>query len=707
MSADARSTAGTVEPASTHRLAISPNLDALLEHEERTRTQSPSTVQVLLQAAGPAIHLGSANYPVGLPPPPRGHKQSISSRCFRPESGNPISTMFTPANSSWITTNNEGEQPRVASLVTEETSSSSKTNPYINPAPTLRELGHGRELEAIEEAGIEENKRLAGGSDGQVDEIRGCDEEPRPALRASDPDGRSQLQQPQGVPQRSHTHTRAVSSLGDKPPNRWKSIADPFSDDMSRETVRIPSVQSLSSPQTKPNHEATLGKSWRKTGQPRSRRRNLSLTGGNGPQFIGAVVNRAVVDDDLVLDIRRYSSDFIDITNDKCSSRPLNYHVSMHGVSSSAVTNSTIDYCTQPVSAPDPQGISGHSFIEFSSPTTSHFPTTSDMFLFSTDPHTGSSSRTSKASNSKNLFSIPTFKSSSHTRLSRGNSPHSSSNDACKCPTTTNFLDINERTGLVRKSRKLARVFGETPGGEMLSTQESAQLAINTCCSKEYPFGTLPQSLGSNRSPHRRHSIPVMPDELSESFHQCAVPYAVCSRTSNEIATDESGGGSGCRSPTSFIDLSDEEGSDEEATSPITFAPNNAEICSRRPLSPSQLSLYETMTPEQRAEEERRRKREKLAKLHRFLGSRVPADLVLGAGYSESSLPPIQLPMPAEESESRTQWLRRRRSSSAAVLPSWSDDVDRMKEELNDKEKAINVRRAQKMEKVHLVRFYS
>ncbi|KXN88918.1 hypothetical protein AN958_06789 [Leucoagaricus sp. SymC.cos] len=106
------------------------------------------------------------------------------------------------------------------------------------------------------------------------------------------------------------------------------------------------------------------------------------------------------------------------------------------------------------------------------------------------------------------------------------------------------------------------------------------------------------------------------------------------------------------------------------------------------------------MTPEQRAEEQRRRNREKLAKLHRFLGSRVPTDLVLGAGSLESSLPPIQPLMPAEDHDSRKQWLRRRRSSSAGALPSWSDDVDRMKEELNNKEKAINVRRAQKMEKL-------
>ena len=45
--------------------------------------------------------------------------------------------------------------------------------------------------------------------------------------------------------------------------------------------------------------------------------------------------------------------------------------------------------------------------------------------------------------------------------------------------------------------------------------------------------------------------------------------------------------------------------------------------------------------------------------------------------------------------------MRRRRSSSAAEFSrKWSDDIDRLKEELNTREKALNVKRAVKMEKV-------
>lgn len=112
--------------------------------------------------------------------------------------------------------------------------------------------------------------------------------------------------------------------------------------------------------------------------------------------------------------------------------------------------------------------------------------------------------------------------------------------------------------------------------------------------------------------------------------------------------------------------LSDE---DAEALSPITFAPNAA-------VSGSRWSIYETT-----------------AQVKQSPRSQIPPDLEVASF--------LQTPMPAI-SPSRKEWLRRRRSSSAGDLPAWSDDMDRMKEDLNNKEKAINVRRAQKMEKACL-----
>ncbi len=89
---------------------------------------------------------------------------------------------------------------------------------------------------------------------------------------------------------------------------------------------------------------------------------------------------------------------------------------------------------------------------------------------------------------------------------------------------------------------------------------------------------------------------------------------------------------------TSFIDLSDEESGDDRHR--ISGQPPHP--ASHRPSSPSYQSLYENMSQDEQVEEDRRKKRERLAKLHRFLGSRVPAHLVFGYDIppAECMLPP-------------------------------------------------------------------
>ncbi|KAK0466294.1 uncharacterized protein EV420DRAFT_820664 [Desarmillaria tabescens] len=150
----------------------------------------------------------------------------------------------------------------------------------------------------------------------------------------------------------------------------------------------------------------------------------------------------------------------------------------------------------------------------------------------------------------------------------------------------------------------------------------------------------------------------------------------------------------------SFIDLSEEELPDDDISAIISHTTPSKD----RSPSPSTRSLFqfEHLSPEEQAEDLRRRNREKLAKLHRFLGSRIPTDLVLGLEDPFLSLPPpLDVQMDSTDEVTRKAWLRRRRSSSVAAFPpNWSDDHDRVKEDLNDKEKAINVRRAQKMEKM-------
>jgi len=109
-----------------------------------------------------------------------------------------------------------------------------------------------------------------------------------------------------------------------------------------------------------------------------------------------------------------------------------------------------------------------------------------------------------------------------------------------------------------------------------------------------------------------------------------------------------------------------------------------------------------TLTSTEAYEEDRRRKREKLVKLHRFLGSRVPPDLVLGLDLSLSPpLPPLASPELEHEDTRKIFRMRKRRSSSCFeyTRPLTSQE-DRMKSELDIQEKALNVRRAAKMEKV-------
>lgn len=332
-------------------------------------------------------------------------------------------------------------------------------------------------------------------------------------------------------------------------------------------------------------------------------------------------------------------------------------------------------------------------------------------------------------------------------RLVRQASPASTrSPEASSVPPTTNFLNPNERADLVKKSRKLAQVFGTTPGASVLSQRHDESqpditlLAPNPASSPgkrrhirgavsvsgsfqssdndststwDVPAGT--QYLSASG---RRHSAPLSPDQYSflqdaaddennpiiqiGSEHNDALSEWSSSRASNQ---------KGPASPTSFIDLSDED-TPNDNTSVISSSETSRRRRNHPAMNrlPSASSILESTTPEEREEAERKRKRDKLAKLHRFLGSRVPVELVLGLAEGEASLP---LPLPqtaelagsklgtvSEDEEPRKAWLSRRRSSSATVFASHSDDLDRLKEDLNEEEKAINVRRAQKMEKV-------
>lgn len=363
---------------------------------------------------------------------------------------------------------------------------------------------------------------------------------------------------------------------------------------------------------------------------------------------------------------------------------------------------------------------------------------------------------------------------------SPNNSPSASSlvfegyqyTESCDPPPTTNWLGQEERADLVKKSRKLARVFGRTPGAEVMAYQDGSRstpqvgkshlskrglrnpLSIDLDSSSNHrrrasAWPSPTDSMFSHSSGSRRHSLPLSPDDISflnvsSPLYDASLSLVASQLRSESVAaaapsifsqTDDQSSdhisvthhdndspntvthkGSSSPSRTSFIDWSDEEGLDDGLSIISQDEPSKAGVV-RRPTSPTH-SFFENMTSEEQAEEEKRRKREKLAKLHRFLGSTVPVNLVVGTEIENIMPGPAQTqtsrPQTAYSTSSgggktgsdkdevdRKAWLRRRRSSSAAALPSnWPDKMDRIKEELNTKEKLVNVRRAQKMEKV-------
>lgn len=158
---------------------------------------------------------------------------------------------------------------------------------------------------------------------------------------------------------------------------------------------------------------------------------------------------------------------------------------------------------------------------------------------------------------------------------------------------------------------------------------------------------------------------------------------------------------------------------------PVTnYAPPIASRVSSRPASEItfQSSLYDGRNihddygfGDADGEEEgldRQRKREKLAKIHRYLGSKVPPEFVLG--YSSASSPPSAIPtvVPVAQDlvpDTRDQEMKGRRRSSSAVMyqhthgldpPRRSEVENRAQATITDVERMTRIRRAQKLEQV-------
>lgn len=298
-------------------------------------------------------------------------------------------------------------------------------------------------------------------------------------------------------------------------------------------------------------------------------------------------------------------------------------------------------------------------------------------------------------------------------KRSVSSSPYPVHHSLSPLPPTTNQLDANERADRIWRHRKLTRVFGRTPGTEtpvadsdeprvskklhspslaaLLTKQKTHRHAVSVSLSlKASGMRTEPstpwQTDGLWSPGGRRHSTPLTTSSLKLYVNDEEDKTAARNPFDSRDLLDSLE----AASTRSFIDLSDEEIRDDNLSG-FTCFPSHQHTRGHLHQSNSTPSLVETIDSEAQAETERRRKREKLARLHRFLGSRVPPEAVNGSLFG----PP--LPPPAVREESNREH-RLRTSKTAAP-----DGFDRGKEELDEREKALNVRRAQKMEKVRAV----
>lgn len=737
-------------------LVISPNLEALLEHEERLRGNialSTSPPPYSSDVSSPTIASFPPHTSLGLPPPPRGPRKTRPLTLGVANAGSAsIQIPLRSLLARWV---DDIAQTTRSDLVTSSITavsspSSSTSNPYINPAPSLEDVLQ-----------VDDDQSSAASSQSPlstVNTLPGTQEEdrtdavslplnlgfqilPRDETRsATSPSERLAI--PQQSPALPQSQSRSLpSSRADKLLTIDKSTMNFFSNKNDHPSISQQRLPLSNAPLTSNLQDPVQSKGK----LPRLKERTKSP--GEEMDIEGAIDN---------LQITRSES-----VKNAWHDRPLLSHGSVasentHGTSSTEEElrisiSSTIypsssyhshshslynfhDTYEQP--ADIPPLANRESFIEIFTPSKAEF-TIPDHTMLSTpeqlfDPNY-QFSISSKPPLDQTHSPIPTlpralFRSSKSGKSTpKGSPPERSSHEDPILPPTTNFLDLAERTDLIKKSRKLARVFGETPGAEVMAQQEAGR---NVSSTRMAPFKarrqftpsdnldtpSLRQRRMSERSPidpqfptssGRRHSAPLTPDDVSflsivspiNEPHKYQEPERAPPNDSKP-SDHHAMGRIGARSRTSFIDLSGGESLNDDPSF-IKTAKTNRNL--RRPASPSNQSLFENMTPEEQAEDERRRKRERLAKLHRFLGSRVPTNLVLGFSDPDASLPPMQAAMGSAEVEevTRKAWLRRRRSSSAVALPStWSDDLDRMKEELNNREKAINVRRAQKMEKV-------
>jgi hypothetical protein len=183
-----------------------------------------------------------------------------------------------------------------------------------------------------------------------------------------------------------------------------------------------------------------------------------------------------------------------------------------------------------------------------------------------------------------------------------------------RTPNSGNSLSRLERAELIRKNRKLTQMFGQTPQAQDISRDSSPLSSPDatkgfhravTSVSREL---TLDGSWAPNDETNftslnssRRHSTPLTPQELSF--------LAGLDKADRSSGMSRESQRKGPGSPRSFIDLSDEDSGGETSRDDHS-RPRQYPFLKMDP-------SLESLTLEEQAEVERKRKRQKLAKLHR------------------------------------------------------------------------------------------
>lgn len=111
---------------------------------------------------------------------------------------------------------------------------------------------------------------------------------------------------------------------------------------------------------------------------------------------------------------------------------------------------------------------------------------------------------------------------------------------------------------------------------------------------------------------------------------------------------------------------------------------------------------------------ERKRRRDRLVKLHRYLGSNVPAGLVLGVESAEGKDLPAAVPLgePSNGDDDGlgkgVKWWHGHQDSMSSVPTSpWGEGDREFESHLTEKDRALNIKRKSKMEQVRRLHIHS